>query len=154
MFSKYTRTRCPDCNRQQMATKTLKRMSSKSRTFSHINPNSADKQFQNIKSFKSYIMLVSLFDFTNLGKWGFCSLFPVFLSLTQPPNAGQGRLIFEVSGSHQLHTTVGKNPLDEEFARRRDSTWQDTTLTRDRHPCLQRDSHPQFQKAIGRRPSS
>ena len=68
MFSKYTLTRCPDCNRQQMATKTLKRMSSKSRTFSHINPNSADKQFQNIKSFKSYIMLVSLFDFTNLGK--------------------------------------------------------------------------------------
>jgi hypothetical protein len=33
------------------------------------------------------------------------------------------------------------------------STWQHTTLTRDRHPCLRRDSNPQSQQASGRRPT-
>ena len=33
------------------------------------------------------------------------------------------------------------------------STWQDATLTRDRHPCARRDSKPQSQKASGRRPT-
>ena len=33
------------------------------------------------------------------------------------------------------------------------STWQHTTLTRDRHPCPRRDSNPQFQPASGRRPT-
>ena len=33
------------------------------------------------------------------------------------------------------------------------STWQHTTLTRDRHPCRRRDSNPQSQQASGRRPT-
>jgi len=71
----------------------------------------------------------------------------------------------------QRRITVGRNPLDEWSARRRDlyltigilwtsdqpdaetSTWQHTTLTTDRHPCLRRDSNPQSQKASGRRPT-
>jgi hypothetical protein len=31
------------------------------------------------------------------------------------------------------------------------STWHHTTLTKDRYPCLQRDSHPKSQHARGRR---
>jgi len=31
------------------------------------------------------------------------------------------------------------------------STWQRTTLTRDRHPCRRRDSNPQPQQASNRR---
>jgi hypothetical protein len=33
------------------------------------------------------------------------------------------------------------------------STWQHTTLTRDRHPCPRRESNPQSQQASGRRPT-
>ena len=33
------------------------------------------------------------------------------------------------------------------------STWQLITLTRDRHPCCQRDSNPQSQQASGPRPT-
>jgi len=33
------------------------------------------------------------------------------------------------------------------------STWQHTTLTTERHPCLRRDSNPQYQQASGRRPT-
>jgi len=29
------------------------------------------------------------------------------------------------------------------------STWQHTTLTRDRHPCFRRDSNPRFRQASG-----
>ena len=32
------------------------------------------------------------------------------------------------------------------------STWQHTTLTTDKHPCLRRDSNPWSQQASGRRP--
>jgi hypothetical protein len=32
------------------------------------------------------------------------------------------------------------------------STWQHTTLTRDRHPCPRQDSNPQSQQASGQRP--
>jgi hypothetical protein len=33
------------------------------------------------------------------------------------------------------------------------SAWQHTTLTRDNHPCLHRDSNPQSQQARSRRPT-
>jgi len=33
------------------------------------------------------------------------------------------------------------------------STWQHTTLTRDRHPCSRQDSKPQSQHARGRSPT-
>jgi hypothetical protein len=34
------------------------------------------------------------------------------------------------------------------------STWQHTTLTRDRHPCRRRDSNPQSQRVNSRRPTA
>jgi hypothetical protein len=37
------------------------------------------------------------------------------------------------------HTTLGRTPMDEGPARRRDLYLKHTTLTRDRHPCPQRD---------------
>jgi hypothetical protein len=33
------------------------------------------------------------------------------------------------------------------------STWQHTTLTTDKQPCLRRDSNPQSQQASSRRPT-
>ena len=50
------------------------------------------------------------------------------------------------------HTTIGKNPLDEWSARRRD-LWQQTTFIRYRHPCPWRDSNPHSQQACGSRPT-
>ena len=44
--------------------------------------------------------------------------------------------------------TVSRTSLDEWSARRRDLYL--TTLTRDRHPCLRRDSNPRSQQAIDR----
>jgi len=32
-------------------------------------------------------------------------------------------------------------------------TWQNTTLTRDKHPCPLRDSNPKYKQASGRRPT-
>ena len=43
--------------------------------------------------------------------------------------------------------TLGRTPLDEWSARRRDLYLQHTTLTRDRHSCPRRDSNPRSQQA-------
>jgi len=51
----------------------------------------------------------------------------------------------------QRRTTVGRTPLDEWSARRRDICL--TTLTTDKHPCPRRDSNPQSQQASGRKPT-
>ena len=48
-------------------------------------------------------------------------------------------------------TTFGRTPLDECQPDAETSTWQHTTLTRDTHPCLWRDSNPQSQQASGRK---
>ena len=54
----------------------------------------------------------------------------------------------------QGHTTVGRIPLDEWSARRRDLyLTTHTTLTSDKHPCHRRDSKPQSQEAMVRRPT-
>jgi hypothetical protein len=53
----------------------------------------------------------------------------------------------------QWHTTVGWTFLDEGSAVAETSTRQHTAITRDRHPCPQRDSNFQSQQAIFRRPS-
>ena len=50
------------------------------------------------------------------------------------------------------HTTVGRTPLDEWSARRRDF-YLTTTLTRDRQLCPRRDSNPHSQQANGLRPT-
>ena len=51
----------------------------------------------------------------------------------------------------QWRTTVGRTPLDELSARRRDLC-QHTTLTRDKHPCPQWDSNPQSEQVSGCKP--
>jgi hypothetical protein len=48
----------------------------------------------------------------------------------------------------QWHTTVGRTPLDEWSARRRDLyLTTHTTLTTDKHPCPRWDLNPQSQQA-------
>ena len=62
---------------------------------------------------------------------------------------GQSVLIIEASRSHSdTPHSVGllwTSDQPDTVA----STWQHTTLTRDRHPCPQRDSNPQSDKANG-----
>ena len=54
----------------------------------------------------------------------------------------------------QRRTTVGRTPLDEWSARRRDLyLTTHKTLTTDKHPCPRWDSNPQSQQASGRRPT-
>jgi len=49
--------------------------------------------------------------------------------------------------THSVRLWTSDRPIAET------STWQHTTLTRDRHPCRRRDSFPQSQQASGRRPT-
>jgi hypothetical protein len=51
------------------------------------------------------------------------------------------------------HTTVGRTPLDEGSARRRDLYLTTQTLTQDKHPCPRWDSNTLSQQAPGRRPT-
>jgi hypothetical protein len=53
----------------------------------------------------------------------------------------------------QTHTTVGRTPLDEGSARRRDLYLTTQALTRDKHPCPRWDSNPLYHQALGRRPT-
>ena len=52
----------------------------------------------------------------------------------------------------QRRTTVGRTPLDEWSARRRD-LYLTTHNTHNRHPCPWWDSNPRSQQASGRRPT-
>jgi hypothetical protein len=60
---------------------------------------------------------VIAFIFINVTYWKL-SCFIFFLE--QQPNVGQGRLMIELSRSRKGQTTVGRTPLDEGSARRRD----------------------------------
>ena len=67
---------------------------------------------------------------------------------------GQGLFIVKASRSHTLDTPHSVGLLwtsDQSVADT--STWQHTTLTRDRHPRPWRDSNQQSQQASGRRPT-
>jgi hypothetical protein len=64
--------------------------------------------------------------------------------MARQPLGGLGRLIFRGFTITRLDTTLGRTPLDEGPARRRDLYL--TTHTRDRHPCPRRDLNPQSQK--------
>jgi len=73
--------------------------------------------------------------------------------MAQQPQVLQGLLVFEASRSHS-HTRHSVELLwtsdqpDAEI-----SLWQNTTLTRDRLPCLRRYSNPHSQQASGRTPT-
>jgi hypothetical protein len=77
----------------------------------------------------------------------------VRLLIARQPPVGQGLLTVDASRSHS------DTPQSVGLLRSRDqpdaetSTWQHTTLTKDRHPCPRRDSNPQPQQASGRRPT-
>jgi hypothetical protein len=85
------------------------------------------------------------------------SVFILFFSMACQPLGGLGRLIFRgFAITHFRHTTLGRTPLGEWPSDKpvaETSTWQHTTLTRDRHPCPRPDSNPQSQQASGRRPT-
>jgi hypothetical protein len=67
----------------------------------------------------------------------------------------QGLLIIEDSRSHSVkHTTLGRNPLDERSACRRDLNLKTHNAQKDKPPCPWRDSNPQSQEANDRRPTS
>jgi hypothetical protein len=79
--------------------------------------------------------------------------FVPFFPMAQQPIVGQGVLIIEASRSHSdtphwagLLWTSDKPDAEA-------STCQHTTLTGDRHPCLQHDSNLQSQQASSRRPT-
>jgi len=72
--------------------------------------------------------------------------------MAQQPLVGQG-LIIKTSRSHTdtPHSAGLLWTSDQVVAET--SSWQHTTLTRDRHPCRLLDSNPQTQQAGGRRPT-
>jgi hypothetical protein len=71
----------------------------------------------------------------------------VLFSMARHPLLGQGRLIIEASRSHSYppHSVGLLWTSDQPDAET--STWQHTTITTDRHPCLRRVSKPQSQQA-------
>ena len=77
-----------------------------------------------------------------------------FFTTAQKPQVGQGLFIIENSLLHQdtQHSVGIFSTSDQTDAET--TTWQHTTLTRDRHPCPRRDSNPQSQQANSRRPTS
>ena len=75
----------------------------------------------------------------------------VFISKAQQHLAGQGPLIIEASRSHwDTPHSVGHLWTSEQ-PDAQTSSWQHTTLTRDRRTFSPRDSIPQYQQASGRR---
>ena len=74
----------------------------------------------------------------------------VFFFMAQQPLATQG-LVIETSRSlsDTPHSVGLLCTSDQPVAET--STWQHTTLTRDRQPCPRRDSNPQLHQANGRR---
>jgi len=92
--------------------------------------------------------------FTSLhNQWSSFNFYHIHVSSwLDSPHVGLGLLIVEISRSHSdTPKSVGllwtsDQPVAET------STWQHSTLTRDRHPWPGRDSNPQSQQASGRRP--
>jgi hypothetical protein len=70
--------------------------------------------------------------------------------LAQQPNKGHGRLILEVSRLHTVTHYSRYGPLDDGSAVPQACTWQHTTLTTDKYPCLRRGSNPKSHQSIGR----
>ena len=81
------------------------------------------------------------------------SLLPTSCPMTQQSLLGQNVLNIEDTRSHTTPQSVGL-PWTSDRPDTETSTWQHTTLTRDKHPCPRRDSYPQSQQASGRRPTS
>jgi hypothetical protein len=79
------------------------------------------------------------------------TLFVFLFPMARQPLGGLGLLIFSRLRDHTLDTPHSVGLLwtsDQSVAET--STWQHTTLTRERHPCPRRDSKPQSQLASDR----
>ena len=74
-----------------------------------------------------------------------------FLSLTSSTHSFVGVECYCSTWSHSdtLHSVGILWTQDRPVAET--STWQNKSVTTDRHPCLRRDSNPQFRQANGRR---
>jgi hypothetical protein len=72
-----------------------------------------------------------------------------FFPIARQPLVGQGVLVMDASRSHSdtPHLVGLLWTSDQPYAKT--ATWQQTTLTRDRHPWPWRDSNPQSQQASG-----
>ena len=79
----------------------------------------------------------------------FLSFLLSFLDLSLPIHCRCRELLLNMITLNVAYALV-RTPLDEGSARPPTSTWQHTTFTRDRDPCLRRDSNPQTQQASGR----
>ena len=83
----------------------------------------------------------------------FCYVRYLVFTLAQQLPVGRGLLIHEVSRSHTRHTAIGRTPLDDWSARRRD-LYLSTHNTHNRQTSMPRwDSNPQSLHASGRRPT-
>jgi len=95
------------------------------------------------KTFKCKIVLFNK-KFTDLREM---NNFPVifFFTMTKQPQVGQSFLFIEASRSHSdtSHSAGLLRTSDQPHAQT--STWQHTTLTRDRILCPRRHSNPQSQ---------
>ena len=83
---------------------------------------------------------------------------PPLFSISRPhpvqqPLVGQGLLIIEASPSHSDPPVSERLLWTSDGPDVEDSTWQHTTLTRDRHPCCRIDSNLQSHPVSGRRPT-
>ena len=77
----------------------------------------------------------------------------IFFSWPYSPMRAWAATLLRFLDHTQWHTTVGRTPVDEGSARRRDlSLTTHATFKRNRYPCPWRDSNPQSQQACGRRP--
>jgi len=71
--------------------------------------------------------------------------------MEQQPLVGQGLLIFEASRSHSdTPNSIGLLWTSDQ-PETHTSTWQQTTFTKERHPCFRWNSNPQSQEASGYR---
>ena len=109
----------------------------------------------------SYSLLLLWLVLRNASKWQLCfnnklfffllALQPIvglyFSALYRPIASSRTRFLDHI----KLRATVGRTPLDEWSARRRDLYL--TTLTTDKHPSPRWDSNPRSQEVSGRRPT-
>jgi hypothetical protein len=81
-------------------------------------------------------------------------LYATCFPLAQETLMGQGFLIIEAARLHSdtPHSVELLWTSDQPGAET--STWQQSTITRDRQQCPPRDSNPQSQQALGRRPTT
>ena len=90
----------------------------------------------------------------------FLSLLPSFSVWPLPPTHPQWLQTVTVAPYHTQWHTRGRAHTHSRYdpsgrgigPSQQTSTWQHTTLTRHRHPCLRRESNPQSQQTSDRRP--